>query len=163
MTFPPSIPMPMRPDFTAAPVKWVQYLRLHEGRDGRPCRVEIDDDSWQELSAVFTALRRTWVYLPDVRDTWGDAEGVRGDCDDFTMRLRDELAWKGWPFGALRPQLCRVRATGQGHLVLTVTTTSGDYIADLLDVIQPWRSRRDLEWKFGRHWYGQLWQQPEPR
>ncbi|WMT89090.1 transglutaminase-like cysteine peptidase [Pelagibacterium sp. H642] len=54
-----------------------------------------------------------------------------GDCKDYAMNKRAELIARGVPAGALRLAI-GLTAQGEGHAVLIVRTTVGDYVLDNL-------------------------------
>jgi len=53
----------------------------------------------------------------------------RGDCEDYALLKRQILMSKGWPKSALLMTVVRDE-NGDGHAVLTVRTSEGDFIAD---------------------------------
>lgn len=59
-----------------------------------------------------------WTYPTDA-----------GDCEDYLLQKKKMLQEAGLPANALRITVV-LDETGQGHAVLTVTTTEGDYILD---------------------------------
>ena len=62
-----------------------------------------------------------WVYPKDV-----------GDCEDYALLKRRELAAKGFSLSDLLITVVR-KPDGEGHAVLTVRTAQGDFILDNLD------------------------------
>lgn len=52
-----------------------------------------------------------------------------GDCEDYALLKRQILIKNGWPPGALLLTVVRDER-GDGHAVLTVRTSQGDYILD---------------------------------
>lgn len=61
-----------------------------------------------------------------------------GDCNDYAVTKRHELMSKGLPSSALRLAVVRT-PSGQGHLVLVVSTTRGDLVLDnLAPAIRHW-------------------------
>jgi len=73
-----------------------------------------------------------------VKDRWDYPDDGYGDCEDYALEKRRLLIEAGWPREALLMTVVRGRA-GEEHAILTVTTTSGDYILDnLTDRILPW-------------------------
>jgi predicted transglutaminase-like cysteine proteinase len=53
----------------------------------------------------------------------------RGDCEDYALLKRQILMTRGWPKSALLMTVVRDE-NGDGHAVLTVRTSEGDFIAD---------------------------------
>jgi predicted transglutaminase-like cysteine proteinase len=78
-------------------------------------------------------------YGTDLRDGWTVAPAA-GDCNDYAVTKRHDLIESGLPAKALRLSVVKT-ASGTGHLVLVVTTTTGDLVLDnLTDEIRPWQS-----------------------
>lgn len=75
----------------------------------------------------------------DLRDGWTIAP-ESGDCNDYAVTKRHDLIESGLPAKALRLSVVKT-ASGTGHLVLVVATTTGDIVMDnLTDAIRPWNS-----------------------
>jgi predicted transglutaminase-like cysteine proteinase len=95
--------------------------------------------------------RRMWALLIDVNNSvnqrvkpetdmemWGKEEVWSypdrgfGDCEDYALEKRRELMQAGVPAGDLLMTVAR-QPNGDGHAVLTVRTSLGDYILDNLE------------------------------
>lgn len=94
--------------------------------------------------------RKLWAAMVDVNNTvntmvtpetdmeiWGKEEVWSypdrvGDCEDYVLEKRRELMQRGVPAGALLITVVRQK-NGDGHAVLTVHTSNGDYILDNLE------------------------------
>jgi predicted transglutaminase-like cysteine proteinase len=78
-------------------------------------------------------------YGSDLRNGWTIAP-TSGDCNDYAVTKRHDLIGSGLPARALRLSVVKT-ASGTGHLVLVVATSSGDIVMDnLTDAIRPWTS-----------------------
>jgi predicted transglutaminase-like cysteine proteinase len=76
-------------------------------------------------------------YGSNLRDGWSIAPAA-GDCNDYAVTKRHELAQSGVPAKALRLAVVKT-PSGLGHLVLVVATTKGDIVLDnLTRAILPW-------------------------
>jgi predicted transglutaminase-like cysteine proteinase len=64
-----------------------------------------------------------------VEERWAYPTNGRGDCEDYVLLKRRLLIEAGVPRQSLLVTVVRDRA-GEGHAVLTLTTTKGDYILD---------------------------------
>ena len=64
-----------------------------------------------------------------VSDYWTLPRAGRGDCEDYALLKRRLLIDAGWPPSALLMTVVRDEKM-EGHAVLTVRTTQGDYILD---------------------------------
>jgi predicted transglutaminase-like cysteine proteinase len=89
---------------------------------------------------VNTAIHpRVKDHGSDLRDGWTIAP-ESGDCNDYAVTKRHDLIEGGLPAKALRLSVVKT-ASGTGHLVLVVATTTGDIVMDnLTDAIRPWNS-----------------------
>jgi predicted transglutaminase-like cysteine proteinase len=69
-----------------------------------------------------------------------------GDCKDYAITKRHELMARGLSASALRLAIVHTMG-GEGHMVLVVTTSSGDVVLDnLTSEIRKWRDAR-LTWQ----------------
>jgi predicted transglutaminase-like cysteine proteinase len=86
-----------------------------------------------ELDEVNRAVNRAIAPATDL-DLYGLQEYWtlpvdRGDCEDYAILKRQLLIQRGWPVGALLLTVVRDEI-GEGHAVLTVRTTHGDFVLD---------------------------------
>jgi len=90
-----------------------------------------------DVNAAITPTTKVYGY--DLRERWAIAP-LSGDCNDYAVTKRHDLVQRGLPAKALRLSVVKT-ASGSGHLVLVVATTSGDLVLDnLTDAIRPWQS-----------------------
>jgi predicted transglutaminase-like cysteine proteinase len=101
-------------------------------------------------SAPIRLTRELWAAMVDVNndvntsitpktdmeiwgkeEVWSYPDGV-GDCEDYVLEKRRRLMRLGVPAGALLITVVRQK-NGDGHAVLTVRTSSGDFILDNLE------------------------------
>lgn len=107
--------------------------------------VVLDNTVWKTLNQVNTSVNDA-IWPEDDQRHYGRAEywniptdGL-GDCEDYALTKRKELAAAGYPISALR---IAIVVTGQGerHAVLTVATDKGDLVLDNLnDDVKVWNS-----------------------
>lgn len=90
----------------------------------------------QRLSELDEINRRVNIVIAPATDQelYGIAEHWtlpvdRGDCEDYALLKRQILLQRGWPSSALLMTVVRDER-GDGHAVLTVRTTQGDFILD---------------------------------
>ena len=94
--------------------------------------------------------RKLWAAMVDVNNTvntmvtprtdkeiWGKEEVWSypdrvGDCEDYVLEKRRDLMRLGVPAGSLLITVVR-QPNGDGHAVLTVRTSNGDYVLDNLE------------------------------
>ncbi|PWK65815.1 putative transglutaminase-like cysteine proteinase [Aminobacter sp. AP02] len=99
--------------------------------------VELTRTLWKAMIAINDEVNTAVAPRTDM-EAWGQEEywsypdnGV-GDCEDYAMEKRRQLMQLGVPAGSLLITVVR-QTNGEGHAVLTVRTTLGEYILDNLD------------------------------
>jgi predicted transglutaminase-like cysteine proteinase len=91
---------------------------------------------WETMININNSVNTTVVPRTD-KEMWGQEEvwsfpdGV-GDCEDYVLEKRRELLAAGVPAGSLLITVVR-QPNGDGHAVLTVRSSNGDYILDNLE------------------------------
>ncbi|MEZ5842175.1 MAG: transglutaminase-like cysteine peptidase [Hyphomicrobiaceae bacterium] len=120
-----------------APYGWGQFCRANPSqcRETRvtESRVPATRAMLAELDTVNRAINTAIQPATDL-EVYGVTEywtlpTTRGDCEDYALLKRKVLAERGWPTAALLMTVVRDE-TGDGHAVLTVRTTAGDYVLD---------------------------------
>lgn len=97
---------------------------------------------WRELGEINLAVNHAVKPMNDVDiygkdEVWAYPNGV-GDCEDYVLEKRRELAAKGVSLSNLLITVVR-KPDGEGHAVLTVRTDKGDFILDnLSDNVKVW-------------------------
>jgi predicted transglutaminase-like cysteine proteinase len=96
--------------------------------------VQLTPDRLRELQEVNSHVNWTISEMSDMdhhgrEDVWSIPTDGRGDCEDFALLKRKLLIQRGWPSAALLMTVVAT-ASGEGHAVLTVVTSSGDLILD---------------------------------
>ncbi|MEX4006031.1 transglutaminase-like cysteine peptidase [Neoaquamicrobium sediminum] len=77
------------------------------------------------------------IYGKD--EVWAYPDQGVGDCEDYALEKRRQLAAKGIPLSNLLVTVVR-KLDGEGHAVLTLRTDRGDFILDnLSDELRPWQ------------------------
>ena len=105
--------------------------------------VKLTRDLWKEIVSINNAVNTKVMPRTDM-ENWGEEEvwsfpdGV-GDCEDYVLEKRHELMTAGIPAGSLLITVVR-QPNGDGHAVLTVRTSNGDYVLDNLEPrVLAWR------------------------
>jgi predicted transglutaminase-like cysteine proteinase len=80
------------------------------------------------LSSINDQVNRQIRPRSEKVDVWSIA-ATTGDCDDYVMTKRHRLIRAGVPASALRVAVVKT-AWGEGHAVLVVKTSSGEYVLD---------------------------------
>jgi predicted transglutaminase-like cysteine proteinase len=99
--------------------------------------VTLTRELWAEMVDINNKVNTTVTPKTDI-EIWGKEEvwsfpvGGVGDCEDYVLEKRRLLMQHGVPAGNLLITVVRQRS-GDGHAVLTVRTSNGDYILDNLE------------------------------
>lgn len=84
------------------------------------------------LKRINTSVNNAIAPRSDVTvDRWEVGVGA-GDCEDYVLAKRRALIKAGLPPSALRIAYVQTQS-GEGHAVLVVKTTKGDFVLDNLD------------------------------
>ncbi|MCP8896624.1 transglutaminase-like cysteine peptidase [Shinella daejeonensis] len=131
---------------TSQPIGHYEFCETHADecragvRNNTPARVTAY--GWSVIREVNAEVNGTITPMTD-RDLYGQDEfwsypEEAGDCEDFVLLKRKMLIEKGFSVGDLLITVVR-KPDGEGHAVLTVRTTEGDFILDNLDdAVKPW-------------------------
>jgi predicted transglutaminase-like cysteine proteinase len=112
-------------------------------------RIDQNAETTELLNRVNRSVNMSIIptlksYGPNLGDGWTIGPYM-GDCNDYAVTKRHKFLESGLPSKALRLAVVTT-ASGIGHLVLVVATTTGDIVLDnLTEVIRPWQST-------GYHW-----------
>jgi predicted transglutaminase-like cysteine proteinase len=80
---------------------------------------------------------RTDMEMHGVEEYWSYPD-LEGDCEDYVLLKRLMLMERGFSASDLLITVVR-KADGEGHAVLTLRTSKGDYVLDnLSDEVQLW-------------------------
>ena len=107
--------------------------------------IVLDDTTWKTLNQVNASVNDA-IWPEDDQRHYGRAEywniptdGL-GDCEDYALTKREQLAAAGYPLSALRIAIVVTRQ-GERHAVLTVATDRGDLVLDNLnDDVKAWNA-----------------------
>ncbi|RCW84627.1 transglutaminase-like cysteine peptidase [Phyllobacterium bourgognense] len=96
--------------------------------------VQLTADKRRQLQLVNSTVNASIKQQSDmqtngVEDLW-TIPTKAGDCEDFAILKKRELLKRGWPAAALLLTVARLSFSNEGHVVLTVRTSSGDLILD---------------------------------
>ncbi|MHC1549142.1 transglutaminase-like cysteine peptidase [Phyllobacterium sp. K27] len=131
---------------TSQPIGHYEFCQTYRSE----CSIKSNNDTPLSLTS------KTWNLMVQVNsqvnaqvkpetdmDIWGKAEvwsypATVGDCEDYVLLKRKLLNESGIPLSNLLITVVR-QMNGEGHAVLTVRTSQGDYILDNLESrIKPW-------------------------
>src|SRR5215216_1116258 len=99
-----------------------------------PSTITMDPSTWSLIVSVNRRVNATILALPDrqhwgVEDRWDYPEDGIGDCEDIQLVKRKLLIQAGLPRRALRMTVV-IDGGGEGHSVLMVRTSKGEFILD---------------------------------
>jgi predicted transglutaminase-like cysteine proteinase len=133
-------------DVTRVPFGWADFCRRYQGEcDGGPVQpvdIVAAAKTMKELVRVNKWVNSHIQPMTDLEhqgviSQWDYPTDGKGDCDEFALLKRKILLEEGFPRQALLMTI--VKAGDEGHAILTVTTTAGDYILDnLTDEMKLW-------------------------
>lgn len=103
---------------------------------GKRQPVSMTRQLWDAMVSINNAVNTTVIPRTDI-ETWGREEywsypDSVGDCEDYVLEKRRALMKLGVPAGDLLITVVR-QSNGDGHAVLTVRTSQGDFILDNLE------------------------------
>ncbi|NMG41251.1 transglutaminase [Chelativorans sp. ZYF759] len=100
-------------------------------------QVELTRELWATIVEVNNAVNtmvtpRTDWELWGVEEYWAYPNNGYGDCEAYALEKRRMLIRAGVPAASLLMTVVR-QTNGEGHAVLTVSTSMGDFILDNLE------------------------------
>lgn len=105
--------------------------------------IKLDQSVWAKIVLVNADVNTRIQPVTDM-ELYGQEEYWAypvnaGDCEDYVLLKRRELAEAGLPLSSLLITVLR-KPDGEGHAVLTVRTDRGDFILDnLTDAVKNWQ------------------------
>jgi len=131
---------------TSQPIGHYEFCQTHraECRPGvrNQAAAKVTPFGWTVVRQINAGVNRDIAPMTD-KDLYGKDEfwaypDKAGDCEDFVLLKRRKLMQKGFSAGDLLITVVR-KPDGEGHAVLTLRTTEGDYILDNLnDEVKLW-------------------------
>jgi predicted transglutaminase-like cysteine proteinase len=132
---------------TSIPFGWVEYCERHAEdcfeEDHAAQDIDLTAAVLKKISRINAEVNRSIEPVTDM-DQWGlidrwdlPVDG-KGDCEDYALLKRQKLVAAGFPRAALLLTVVK-QDNGEGHSVLTIKTTHGDYVLDnLTNQVKPW-------------------------
>ncbi|BCG94400.1 transglutaminase-like cysteine peptidase [Mesorhizobium sp. 131-2-1] len=107
-------------------------------RTAKQAPIELTRKLWATIVSVNNSVNtritpRTDMEMWGKEEVWSYPDNGLGDCEDYALEKRRELMNIGVPAGDLLMTVAR-QPNGDGHAVLTVRTSLGEFI---LDNLQP--------------------------
>jgi predicted transglutaminase-like cysteine proteinase len=132
---------------TSVPYGWVDFCNRYGGECDAPAlppeNVVLTPKVMKVLDRINRSVNKTVQPVTDnehwgVVDRWDYPTDGKGDCEDFALLKRKMLQDAGLPRQALLMTVVKDQA-GEGHAILTVVTSKGDYVLDnMVDTLKPW-------------------------
>jgi predicted transglutaminase-like cysteine proteinase len=132
---------------TSVPYGWVEFCGRYRGEcpdDDRAAQpIDLTPAVMRKLQRINAAVNKSVTPVSDmdhwgVVDQWDYPTDGKGDCEDFALLKRRMLMDEGFPRQALLMTVVK-EANGDGHAVLTVKTTRGEFVLDnLMDEVKAW-------------------------
>jgi predicted transglutaminase-like cysteine proteinase len=121
---------------TNPPVGHLAFCRTFPGEctvHGSEAAETLTQARWRELQEVNTFINHSVIPATDLdyyqsEEVWTIPE-THGDCEDYVLLKRQWLIERGWPTGSLLVTVV-FDEVGDGHAVLMVRTSSGDFVLD---------------------------------
>ena len=105
--------------------------------------IKLDQATWAKIVQVNIEVNALIQPMTDMEiygqeEYWTYSTTV-GDCEEYVLLKRRELAEAGLPLSSLLITVLR-KPDGEGHAVLTVRTDRGDFVLDnLTDAVKNWQ------------------------
>ena len=121
-----------------APIGWVDFCNDHpkecNAQATAPRDVVLSNAAWRDLVRINHHVNTTIKPITDLEhwgvvEKWSYPDDGYGDCEDYVLLKRRLLMQAGWPREALLITVVRDKR-GDGHAVLTVRTTQGEFVLD---------------------------------
>jgi len=132
---------------TLVPYGWVDFCNRYPGEcNARPLPamdLNLTPKTMRILQRVNSWVNDNIKAVSDadqwgVVDQWDYPSKGRGDCEDYVLYKRRLLMEEGFPRQALLVTVVKDEQ-GDGHAILTVKTSQGEYVLDNLhNEIKPW-------------------------
>ena len=132
---------------TSQPIGHYDFCKSHRSECSiRPAELApatMNGVLWQQLASVTAAVNAAVKPMSDADiygkdEVWAYPDNGLGDCEDYVLEKRRQLSRLGISLANLLITVVR-KPDGEGHAVLTVRTSEGDYVLDnLTDKVRPW-------------------------
>ena len=130
-----------------APIGWIEFCVNYKPqcnvRPLTPRDIVLSQRAWSDLNKINLWVNQTIKPMTDLKhwgviERWNYPDDGYGDCEDYVLLKRRMLMEAGWPRQALLITVVRDQK-GDGHAVLTVETTRGEFVLDNeVNQILPW-------------------------
>jgi len=134
---------------TLPPVGFVEFCGRHKSEcapSGSSRRASLTEAGWRQLTEVNSYVNASIEPVSDqelyaVAERW-DFPTDAGDCEDYVLLKKRYLERLGFAADTLLITVV-LDEIGEGHAVLTVTTSKGDFVLDnRRNEVLPWSATR---------------------
>lgn len=132
---------------TLVPYGWLEFCSRYPGECAPETRgdteIRLSPTTYRRIAQINRAVNAEIQAVSDsdqwgVVDRWDYPSSGKGDCEDYVLLKRRLLIDEGFSARALLVTVVRDER-GDGHAVLTVKTSQGEFILDnLRDGVKPW-------------------------
>jgi predicted transglutaminase-like cysteine proteinase len=125
---------------TSQPIGHYEFCQTHKAecavRSANTPPARVTEFGWNVVREINDRVNREIMPMTDQEifgrdEVWAYPKDV-GDCEDFALLKRKMLMEKGFSPADLLITVVR-KPDGEGHAVLTLRTSDGDYVLDNLD------------------------------
>lgn len=132
---------------TSVPYGWVDFCQRYRGEclddETAPQDIELTAAVFRKIAHINAWVNKNIDPIADADhwsslDQWDYPSDGKGDCEDFALLKRRMLIEEGFPRQALLLTVVKEK-NGDGHSVLTIKTSRGEFVLDnLSDEMRPW-------------------------
>ncbi|MBX3581881.1 MAG: transglutaminase-like cysteine peptidase [Rhizobiaceae bacterium] len=132
---------------TSQPIGHYEFCKANPAecaiRQRDPGPEQMGDTLWRQVVAVNVSVNAAIKPMNDIDiygkdEVWAYPDMGVGDCEDYVLEKRRELASMGLSLSNLLITVVR-KPDGEGHAVLTLRTSGGDFVLDnLSDSVFEW-------------------------
>jgi len=129
------------------PIGHYRFCEAHPSEcrptSARPQRSPLTEIAWHIIEDVNSGVNRRIIQVTDDEyygkpELWTYPKSA-GDCEDFALLKKRELKARGFAESDLLMTVVK-KPDGEGHAILTVHTSEGDFVLDNLDDrVRRWR------------------------
>lgn len=124
---------------TSQPIGHYEFCQRHEDecsiRSRSAPAPKVTEYGWNAIRDVNSSTNNRILARTDMqvygREEYWEYPVDAGDCEDYALQKRKELVERGFAISDLLITVVR-KPDGEGHAVLTVRTSQGDFILDNL-------------------------------
>ncbi|MQY44840.1 transglutaminase [Rhizobiales bacterium RZME27] len=125
---------------TSQPIGHYEFCQRHKDECGiktRPAPApKVTEYGWTAIHDINSSVNNRIMARTDMqvygREEYWEYPVDAGDCEDYALQKRKELSERGFALSDLLITVVR-KPDGEGHAVLTVRTSKGDFILDNLN------------------------------